>query len=46
MIYTLILTKIILMEFTGNNFFQGMKMILVSDCYIGFEQEYNIEEFA
>ncbi|KAI5648291.1 hypothetical protein M9H77_34296 [Catharanthus roseus] len=25
---------------------KGMKVILVSDCYIGFEQEYNIEEFA
>ncbi|KAJ7978726.1 DExH-box ATP-dependent RNA helicase [Quillaja saponaria] len=23
---------------------QGMKMMLVSDCYIGFEQEYSIEE--
>lgn len=25
---------------------RGLKLILVSDCYIGFEQEYNIEEFA
>lgn len=24
--------------------FQGMKLILVSDCYLGFEQEYSIQE--
>ncbi|CAI9757575.1 unnamed protein product [Fraxinus pennsylvanica] len=30
---------------TVNNF-QGMKLILVSDCYLGFEREYPIEELA
>ena len=24
--------------------FQGMKLILVSDCYIAFEKEHSIEE--
>ncbi|XP_022736597.1 DExH-box ATP-dependent RNA helicase DExH14 isoform X2 [Durio zibethinus] len=26
--------------------FQGMKLIIVSDCYLGFEQEHSIEELA
>ncbi|KAK1407351.1 hypothetical protein QVD17_38965 [Tagetes erecta] len=26
------------------NSFQGMKLLLVSDCYLGFDQEYSIEE--
>ncbi|KAL2493038.1 U5 small nuclear ribonucleoprotein helicase [Abeliophyllum distichum] len=30
---------------TVNNF-QGMKLILVSDCYLGFEREWDIEELA
>ena len=25
-------------------YFKGMKLILVSDCYIGFEQEYSLED--
>nr|GMD32590.1 DExH-box ATP-dependent RNA helicase DExH14 [Ipomoea batatas] len=26
--------------------FQGMKLLLVSDCYLGFEQEYPIKEYS
>ncbi|XVF11808.1 hypothetical protein REPUB_Repub08aG0059500 [Reevesia pubescens] len=26
--------------------FQGMKLIIISDCYLGFEQEHSIEELA
>ncbi|XWS51215.1 hypothetical protein CRYUN_Cryun12cG0157700 [Craigia yunnanensis] len=26
--------------------FQGMKLIIVSDCYLGFDQEHSIEELA
>lgn len=29
---------------SGTTTFQGIKLILVSDCYIGFEQEHSIEE--
>ncbi|KAI3463912.1 hypothetical protein Pfo_020575 [Paulownia fortunei] len=28
------------------NEFQGMKLIIVSDCYLGFEQEYSIEKLV
>ncbi|CAH9088182.1 unnamed protein product [Cuscuta europaea] len=31
---------------SGPNSFQGLKLLLVSDCYLGFEQEYSIDEFA
>ncbi|XP_076881517.1 DExH-box ATP-dependent RNA helicase DExH14-like [Bidens hawaiensis] len=29
---------------TTTTSFQGMKLLLVSDCYLGFDQEYSIEE--
>lgn len=35
------------MELPSNlSSFEGMKLILVSDCYIGFEREYSIEELV
>ncbi|KAE9599497.1 putative DNA helicase [Lupinus albus] len=30
----------------SNNNLQGMKLILVSDCYIGFEQEHSIQDIV